>query len=44
MRKLHSKGNEFSIEEHLQRAAEILIDAKNKVIKEQIETYSIECK
>lgn len=36
MRKVHSRGNELGTKEHLQKAALILIEAKNKLIKEQI--------
>jgi formylmethanofuran dehydrogenase subunit B len=39
MRKLHGKGNEFETEENLSKAAEILIESKNKHIKEIMQSF-----
>ena len=43
MRKLHSKGNQFETEENLSKAAEILIESKNKHIKEIMQSFQQKC-
>lgn len=43
MRKLHSRGNEFETEENLSKAAQILVESKNKHIKEIMQNFQEKC-